>query len=359
MSNKVTLKKISEMADVSTATVSRVINGNPSVSEAIKTRVLDAIRTTGYQPNPAARSLAGGRSRVLGLIVPETTAVLFADPYYARLTEGAAAAAVEQDYVLSLILFHALEDETHVVSRILRQHVLDGVVLVANRHSPSVEQLQTLGIPFVLVGRVEQEDVSFVDTDNWTGAYTAVTYLIRRGFKRIATITGPDHNHAARQRRMAYEQALRDRGYPLVPHWVATGDFSEMSGMVAMQQLLAGPPPEAVFVASDTMAVGAMKAITRTGLRVPQDIALVGFDDLPLAETCRPPLTTIRQPIRRVGRLAVETLLDLLDHGREPARRLVLPTELVIRASCGAWHNQEALPSLETADSVEMLEGGE
>ena len=341
MSNKVTLKQISEMADVSTATVSRVINGHTNVSQDIRLRVQEAIQSTGYQPNPAARSLAGGRSQVLGLVVPETTAVLFNDPFYARLAEGAAAAAREHDYVLSLVLLNALEDETHVVSRILHQHVVDGIVLVANRHNPSMEHLLALGLPFVLVGRADHDAVSFVDADNWAGAYTAVTYLIQRGYRRIATITGPEHNFAARQRRHAYEQALQDRGVPFFPHLVVSGDFSQASGFMAMQKLLQGVSrPDAVFVSSDTMALGALEALLAAGVRVPEDMALVGFDDLPSSAVCQPPLTTIRQPIRRVGRLAVETLLDLLAHGASPARRLVLPTELVIRASCG-----EAIPA--------------
>ena len=335
MSAKVTLKQISEMAQVSPATASRVLNDYPNVSSEIRRRVLDAVQETGYRPNPAARSLARGKSQVFGLIIPKSARNLFTDPYFARLIEGVAEACKEYDYVLSLIVFHTIEDESRIVSRILRQQSLDGVIVTATQSDDSaVNQLLDANIPFVLVGRQKNQNVSFVDSDNHAGAYMAVTHLASLGYQRIATITGPLNNLAAVQRKQGYLQALRDRGLSIEEALIGNGNFTETSGYVATQSLLPHKP-DAIFAASDTMALGAIRALTKAGLSVPQDIAIVGYDDLPPALAASPPLTTIRQPIRRAGRLAVETLVDLLAHGTEPTRRIILPTELIIRHSCG------------------------
>ncbi|MCA9908175.1 MAG: substrate-binding domain-containing protein, partial [Anaerolineae bacterium] len=214
--------------------------------------------------------------------------------------------------------------------------LLDGVIMTATqRDNQSVYQLLDSGIPFVLVGQHDSDQVSYVDSDNLAGAYTAVTHLIRLGHRRVATITGPLNNLAAVQRKQGYLQALRDRDRTVEEELIAVGEFTEVSGYMAMRRLLPHQP-DAVFVASDLMAQGAVRAINQAGLAVPDDIALVGYDDLPAATLTNPPLTTIRQPIKRAGQTAVETLLDLIAHGSEPPRRIILPTELVIRQSCSA-----------------------
>lgn len=336
MNARVTLKQISQMAQVSPSTVSRVINHYPNVSQDVRERVLQAVRETGYQPNPAARSLALGKSQVLGLIIPKSAASVCADPFFSHVIQGVAAACKVHDYVLSLVLFHTVEDESRTVSHILSQQLLDGVIITATqRDNQSVYQLLESSIPFVLVGQHDSDQVSYVDSDNQAGAYTAVSYLLRLGYKRIATITGPMDNLAAVQRKQGYLQALRDRNQAADETLMANGEFTEVSGYTAMQRLLP-QRPDAVFVASDLMAQGAMRALARAGLSVPQDVALIGYDDLPPAAQMDPPLTTIRQPIKRAGQTAVETLLDILAHGAEPPRRIILPTELVIRQSCDA-----------------------
>lgn len=331
---RVTLKQISEMAQVSPSTVSRVINEYPNVSRDVRERVQQAVRKTGYQPNPAARSLARGKSQVLGLIIPKSAATVCSDPFFAHTIQGAAAACKARDYVLSLVLFHTIEDEARSVARILSQQMLDGVILTATqRDNQTVYRLLDSGIPFVMIGQHDNDQVSFVDSDNQAGAYTAVTYLIRQGFQRIATITGPLNNLAAVQRKQGYLQALADRERMATEALIAEGDFTEASGYTAMHTLLP-QRPDAVFVASDLMAQGALRAIQQAGLSVPNDVALIGYDDLPPAAMTNPPLTTVRQPIKRVGYTAVEILLELLAHGPEPPRRIILPTELVIRQSC-------------------------
>jgi LacI family transcriptional regulator len=187
----------------------------------------------------------------------------------------------------------------------------------------------------VLDGRHEDPRVSFVDTDNVAGAYTAVSHLIRLGRRRIATVAGPADNLAASDRKQGYLNALRNRGHSTDKDLIVAGDFTEVSGYEAMRRLLPHKP-DAVFVASDTMALGVLRALRGAGIKVPDDLALVSFDDLPHAATADPPLTTVRQSIQRRGVMEVGILIDILHNGPEPARRLVMPAELVIRTSCGA-----------------------
>lgn len=331
-----TLKEIGDLAGVSSATVSRVINNHPSVRPAVRARVQAIIAETGFQPNAAARTLAGQRSQIVGLVIPQTASMLFTDPYFPRLIQGITQACQAHDYTLSLFLFHAVEDESRLFDRILQRQLLDGIILVANRvGDPLVAELRAGKLPFVLVGRDTSRGVSFVDVDNEAGAYTATSHLIRLGYQRIAHIGGPAHNLAAAQRLQGYLSALHDRGRQPSQQLMANGDFTEAGGYAAMRELLP-QQPDAVFAASDTMALGALRALQSAGLAVPGDVALLGFDDLPAAATLTPGLTTVRQPIRQAGAMALETLLDVIEQGALPARRLVLPAELVIRESCGA-----------------------
>jgi LacI family transcriptional regulator len=201
---------------------------------------------------------------------------------------------------------------------------------------PLVSRLEESNMPFVFIGRPGgSEQASFVDVDNETGAYTAVTHLIRHRRTRIATITGRLDMSSGIDRLNGYKRALTDRGLPINENLIINGDFNETEAYNAMLWLL-DYQPDAVFIASDTMAMGALRALRIKGIPVPEQIAVAGFDDLPQAATSNPPLTTIRQPIKRIGALAAETLLDIIEQGTTPPRRIILPTELVIRQTCGA-----------------------
>jgi LacI family transcriptional regulator len=336
MVEKPTLEHIGRRAGVSTATVSRVINNHPNVKSELRKRVWQVIEEMEYRPNAAARSLAGQRSRILGLVIPESAQMLFTDPYFPRLIQGIAHSCKEQDYTLTLFLFDTVEGGAKLSPRLIQGSLLDGVILAgATIDDPLVDHLVDSGTPFVLVGRSDHPRVSFIDVDNEVGAYTGVTHMIRQGYEKIGTITGPLNVRVGQLRRDGYIRALQDRGRVIDETLMTDGDFTEGSGYTAMMRLLPRQP-DAIFVASDTMALGAMRAIRQVGKNVPGDIVIVSFDDLPPAEIAEPRLTTVRQPVRRTGALAVEMLIDILEHGAEPARRLILPTELVIRESCGA-----------------------
>lgn len=333
--DNITLEDVAKQAGVSPATVSRVVNDYPHVRPAVRERVQEAIKALDYHPDLLARSLAGQRSGMLGLVIPLAIEGLFEDPFYPRLMQGISRACNDHDYILSLFLLDSQEEEVKLFPKISRNKPFDGLIMAAVRSEDQlVGRLLDNKVPLVLHGRHEDPRVSFVDVDNVAGAFTAVTHLIRLGRSRIAMIAGPRESLAIQDRIEGYTQALRSRGHSVDEALIVSGDFTEVSGYEGMQRLLPRKP-DAVFVGSDTMALGALRALRQAGLTVPDDVAVVGFDDMPHAVTADPPLTTVRQPIRRAGGIAVETLLGMLENGPEPPRRIVLPTELIVRASCG------------------------
>jgi LacI family transcriptional regulator len=333
---KLTIRQIAKLADISRSSVSRVLNDHPNVSPKVREQVQKVIAETGYQPDPIARCLSSRRSRIIGLVVPLAIRSLFDDPFFPRLIQGISQSCTTHDYTLSLFLFHSQEEEEKLSAGISRNQLLDGVIVTATRTGDAlIPRLLESRVPLVVQGRHEDPRVSYVDVDSMTGAATAVTHLLRLGYQRISTITGPLDSTAAQDRRQGYLDALQDRGRLVDDALIVRGDFTQAGGYEAMLRLLPHQP-DAVFVASDTMAMGALQAIRGAGLTVPDDIALVSFDDLPQATMVDPPLTTVRQPIQRMGTLAVEMLIDGLENGAEPPRRTVLPTEFVIRGSCGS-----------------------
>lgn len=333
---KLTLEKIGEMAGVSRSTVSRVINNHPNVKPEVRERVMQVVNETGYHPDPAARSLASHRSGIIGLVIPQAMQSIFDDPYFPRLIQGISQACNTHNYILSLFLFQTAEEEARLYPKILRNQLFDGLIIASSEKDDMfVSQLLAHNIPFVLNGRHDNPKVSFVDADNLAGAYNAVSYLIRLGYRRIATITGPLNTWAGIDRKQGYINALRDRGIAVDPDLSVPGDYTEVSGYEATNRLIPHKP-EAIFIASDTMALGALRALREHGLSAPNDIALVGFDDMPMIATANPPLTTIRQPIQQAGKQTVEVLIDILENGLEPPRHVIMPTNLVVRQSCGA-----------------------
>lgn len=333
-----TLEDIARQAGVSRSTVSRVVNEFPNVSEEVRRRVLDVIQQTGYHPNAAARALASQRSWTLGLVLPQSVSQFFTDPYYPHLTKGIAQACNQRNYTLALFLVDTLEDEKKILTRVSRNGFLDGVLIQSGHHGDQqiIGRLVDVEIPQVVVGRPFRSDnVSYVDIDNVSASYNAVTHLVRLGYRRIATVTGPAQGAVGIDRKTGYTKALTERGYPLDESLIAEGDFTENGGYYAMKKLLPAKP-DAVFAASDIMAIGAMRAAREAGLQIPGDIAFVGFDDLPIATLSGVQLTTIRQPVVQHGIRAVELLIDIINNGIHPPRHIILDTELIIRDSCGA-----------------------
>jgi len=334
-----TMEQIAELAGVSRSTVSRVVNGDASVRGEVRERVLQVVRETGYQPHAAARSLVTRRSQIIGVVIPEEVKKLFTDPFFPLFLYGVTEACNAHSYYLMLSLFNGPADQAEMYRRIIGSGHVDGMIVAsAHTHDPLFPKLLRDGVPFVLAGRHPDERVTYVDVDNVGGARMAVEHLIRLGHTRIATITGPLTMAHGEDRLTGYRQALGAHGFAIDERLIVEGDYTEPSGSMGVQRLLPASPT-AIFAASDMMAIGALKALREAGLRVPEDIALVGFDDVSMASAVVPALTTVRQPISRMGSMATEILLGMLNSSNGaliPPQKVILPTELVVRYSCGA-----------------------
>jgi LacI family transcriptional regulator len=332
-----TLDHIAQMAGVSRSTVSRVVNDHPNVSEKVRKRVLEVIRANNFHPNAAARTLASQRSWMLGLVLPRTVGSFFTDPYFPLLTQGIASACNQNNYTLSLFLVGSREDEEKIYPRISRKGLLDGILLQSGQKNDRlIERFKGSSMPVVILGRpFHPAGISYVEVDNINATENAVSHLINLGYRRIGTITGPANRTVGMDRKEGYLKALRTHGLAVDQSLIVEGSFTEVSGYEAMQKLLVSRP-DAVFAASDIMAIGAMRAVRQAGLHIPEDIAFVGFDDLPSATLADNKLTTVRQPVHQFGVKAVEVLIDLIENGIKPARHTTFGTELIVRESCGA-----------------------
>lgn len=332
-----TLEDVAKKAGVSRSTVSRVVNAHPNVSEDVRNRVLKVIQETGYHPHAAARTLASQRSWMIGLVLPHSVSYFFTDPYYPHLTKGIAQACNQNDYTLAFFLVGTKDDEEKIFPRVSRKGLLDGVLVQSGHHGDQqiIGDLIDANMPLVVVGRPFRSDnVSYIDIDNVKASSSAVSHLIRLGHQHIGTITGPENSTVGLDRMSGYLQTLTERGRPIDKALITEGDFTEAGGYAAMQRLLLAKP-DAVFAASDIMALGAMRAVREAGLRIPDDIAFVGFDDLPMATLADVKLTTVRQPVEQFGVQAVELLIDQIENGIKPPRHIIMDTELIVRESCG------------------------
>jgi len=328
---KPTIRDVAAVAGVSRGTVSRVINGGHWVSPDARTAVEDAIRSTGFTTNHAARSLATGRAGSLAFLLTEPQHLLFDDPTFALLLRGAAEALTQRSMTL-VLLVAGTEAERANVEHFVRAGHVDGVLLISSHESdPLLDRLVAAGVPTVSCGLPlgHQGEISTVSVDETGSARTITRYLLEKGHRRIATIAGPRDTPGGKYRLVGFREELGDAFDPAL---VEEGDYSQESGAVAMARLLERAPDlEAVFAASDMMAAGAIQTLRKAGKRVPEDIAVAGFDDSGLAATHEPPLTTMRQPWEQISESMVQLLLDVI--GGAPQREIVLPTTLVPRAS--------------------------
>ena len=328
-----TLEQVAALAGVSRATVSRVVNGSPKVSPAVRAQVERAVAKLGYVPNRAARSLVTRRADSVALVVSEPHRRFFSEPFFAGMVRGVSAALAETGVQLQLLIAHDVDDRGRLERHVVGGHV-DGVLLASlHGDDPLPGTLERAGVSAVLVGRpAGSGPASYVDADNRGGARKAVDHLARRGRRRIAAITGPQDMGVGQDRMDGYLDGRAAAG--LADDLVEAGDFTEEGGAAAMGRLLArpGPPVDAVFAASDLMAAGALRALRAAGRRVPDDVAVVGFEDSAVARYAQPPLTTVRQPIEEMGRQAARLLLAKVA-GETGGMHLILDVELVVRAS--------------------------
>ena len=333
-----TLEQVAARAGVGRGTASRVINGGAKVSPRSREAVEQAIAELGYVPNPAARALVKRRTDAVALVIAESEERVFGEPFFAGVVRGIGAALADADRQLVLILAQAdqgSQRRDRLDQYLTRQHV-DGVLLLSLHDDDELpERIREHGLPVVVGGRASAEVThGFVDVDNVQGAALAVGHLIERGRQRIATIAGPRDMVAGSSRLQGYAAALSDAGRELDPRLVEHGDFGQDSGAAAMRALLEREPGlDAVFCANDLMAVGALQALREAGRRVPEDVAVVGFEDAPIARSALPPLTTVHQSSEEMGRAMVDLLLAAVadPDADQPGR--MLTTRLVVRDS--------------------------
>lgn len=327
-----TLEMVAAHAGVSRATVSRVVNGTPTVDPAVVETVQRSIAALNYVPNRAARSLASRRAFAIALVVPESTARFFADPFFGAVVQGAALELAPTDYTLNMII--ESEDQVAKTMRYLLGGNVDGALVVSHQTGDHSWADIAESLPVVFGGRPldELQDRSyFVDVDNVAGARRAVRHLVERGCRRIATISGPPTMPGAQDRLRGWEEELAAAG--LEPGPIEHGRYSADSGREAMQRLLArGEAFDGVFIASDEMAVAAYGPLRAAGLRVPDDVAVVGFDDASFSASAEPPLTTVRQPVVEMGAEMARVLVRLIEN--RPAEKVtIMDTQLVVRQS--------------------------
>jgi len=330
-----TLDEVARVAGVSRATASRAVNGGPRVSDHARRAVEDAVRTLGYVPNRAARTLVTKRTDSVAVVVPEPDERVFSDPFFASTLSAVTRVLGEREVQLVLLLAQPGAEETRMLRYLSNGHVDGALVVSHHRDDRLAELLPRIGVPCVFGGRPwsGSERVPYVDVDNVAGGREATEYLVRRGCRRIGTIAGPADMTAATDRLTGWAQALHTAG--LSADAVVHGDFTEEGGRLAAADLLERYADlDGLVVASDLMARGALQVAADLGRRVPDDLAVIGYDDLGVAERTDPPLTTMKNPIGEMAERATRLLLDRID-GRESGGpyRLIIPTELVVRES--------------------------
>ncbi len=330
--NRITIYDVAREAGVSYGTVSRVINDDPHVKAETYERVQQAMSSLGYVIDKTARNLAVGRSHVIGVLVPD-----LGTGYIGEIMRGIDAELGLAGYDLMLYTTHRRESKEASYIATLARGMAEGMLLILPRNPAAfMDTLREHNYPFVLIDHQGIDDKgSAVGATNWQGGFNATEYLIRLGHQRIGFITGSMDLGCSRDRLAGYQAALRAHHIPNGDDLVYEGEFDQPDGYAGAKALLEKTnPPTAIFASNDVMAMGVMDAVRDCGLRIPDDVSVIGFDDIPQASQLHPPLTTIRQPLEQMGRVATQMLIDQFkDSGHYPGR-IELPTELIIRSSC-------------------------
>lgn len=325
-SNPVTLLDVAREAGVSPSTVSRILNGTATVSAVKRKAVEDAIKKMGFEPNPLAQSLKSGRSMTVGIVVQDISS-----PFFSEILRGVDDGLNSTGYASVIVSGHWNASEEAARIKLLLARKVDGLILLSGRiEDKAVLQFATQR-PIVATGSSLKSPTAIgFKLDNQNGAYQAVRHLIELGHRRIAFVTGPSNNTDANERLTGYKQALESADIPFEPGLVVEGDFHEASGLMAVNRLFDTQQQfSAIFAGNDLIAYGVRLSLYRKGIRVPEDISLIGFDDLPGSLYTTPPLTTIRQPLYDMGLIATTALLGLI--GGKPVDVELPPVELIVR----------------------------
>lgn len=329
-----TLAEVAQRAGVSPSTVSRVVRGSTPVSAELERTVREAIAATGYVPNLAARQLVTSRSDTVGVVIPEDQGHVFGEPFFAAMVQGVTAQLSTTAFRFILVVARSSDDRQWLRNYVASRHV-DGVMLIApQRGDPLGRMLQETGVPVVFMGKpFDVTGCRYVDADNAGGTAAAVEYLYQKGRRGIAMIAGVRDMRSGADRLAGYRRGMEQVGLPVDERRIVDSDYTEDGGARAMSELLGRSVPiDAVVAASDVSAVGALRALRTARLRVPRDIAVIGFGDDPNSARHRPPLTTVAQPAVEMGRRLATLMVEAIE-GSPRRRGVVLPTQLVVRGT--------------------------
>jgi len=333
----ITIFDVAQASGVSYSTVSRVLNGFEFVKADTRARVLEAAETLGYVANLQARSLAGGKSKIIGVLVPSLD-----NAYISSVCQGIDEALANAGYDLMLYTTHRKQGKEAQYAQAIAGGLTDGLLLMVpligsdKLETNYLDVIQQKNFPYVLIDQTDASSKSSaVDSDNWQGAFDATQYLLDLGHKRIGFSTGMMAINAARKRLEGYKAALKANRISIDERLIAEGDFTHEGGYGAAQSLLRlSNIPTAIFASNDLSAFGVMDAIRDRGLSIPKDISVVGFDDIPQASITYPKLSTVKQPLEQMGKEAVKLLLDQIEEPEKPVRQITLATSLIKRDSC-------------------------
>lgn len=337
---RITSRDVADLAGVSRTTVSLVLNRieGVQISEETRARVIQAAQQLGYVPNAAAQALASRRAQIIGLILTRNPHHISSDAFLNQILDGLITAAHEHSIRLLIDIVEA-QHQQKAYLELVRAKRIDGLILSGPRFDDeALLSLQQDRFPTVLMGQLPSTDFYSVDIDNFSAARQAVSHLVKLGHQRIACITNAAPSYTAASDRLdGYKKVLENHNIPYDETLVRLGDFDPESGYLRMKDLLdLDVPPTAVFVGSDVVAIGAKAAVVERQLRIPEDIALVGFDDIPLARYLDPPLTTVRLPASDLATRASQMLIQLIQGEKPPEKVVLLESRLIVRQSCGA-----------------------
>ena len=327
------MNDIARVAGVSIATVSRVLNHNGNVSEATRSRVLKAMKDMKYHPSRVAQRLRSKSvsSHMLGVLIPDIE-----NPFYVDVLRGIEETAYKRNYAIIMCNYGQNEKKEKLYLQILQSEAIDGLIAApARENDPQLKKMVREGLPVVCVDRgLESEDVDIVLVDNREGAFKAVDYLIESGYKRIAFISGLITIPTSRQREAGYRDAHIRHRLPLDETLIKHGDSKYESGKRLCRELLSMPdPPDGIFAGNNLITLGALETIHSMGLRIPQDIAIIGFDDMVWSNSLNPPISAVRQPAWEIGKRAGELLIQRIEEPGRPFIQMILGTELMKRSS--------------------------
>jgi LacI family transcriptional regulator len=327
--SKVTMDYIAKIANVSKSTVSRALNNDPRVNDDTRERINQIARDLNYKPHQVAQALAKNNTNIIGVVIPWLPRSV-ADPFFLEFLQGIGEVAHERGYSLTLPNI-----EINRIENLLNTN-LDGIILTEPFiNDPRIELLKGKGIPFVFLGNpMSGDEVCWVEVDNETGAFQAVNYLIKSGHKKIATIAGSSDLVAGKYRLEGYKRALREGGLQLDEDLIKYADFTQEGAYEAARELLRGKQDfSAVFAANDLMAMGVIRALKEAGIKIPEEIAVMGYDGIQIGEFIEPPLSTIKLPSVKMGRVAMNLLLKLINNEKIEERQVLLSPRILLRYS--------------------------